>query len=91
MNKMEVVLSQKEKAEEEDLKIEVKSVSNLSDSTMNQQLPTRKKKAPMQTVGICERCGYMSSQKVCKACVLLEELNKSRPKAGIGISNGVAT
>lgn len=31
-------------------------------------------------VGKCERCGYISSQKLCKACVLLEGLNKGRPK-----------
>ncbi|KAF2460661.1 putative PP-loop ATPase superfamily protein [Lineolata rhizophorae] len=38
-----------------------------------------------QTAGACERCGYISSQAVCKACVLLEGLNKNRPKASIGI------
>ncbi|KAF2116102.1 hypothetical protein BDV96DRAFT_42840 [Lophiotrema nucula] len=45
------------------------------------------KKAPTkQTMGTCERCGYLSSQKICKACVLLEGLNKSRPKNGLEIS-----
>jgi cytoplasmic tRNA 2-thiolation protein 1 len=33
-----------------------------------------------QTLGVCEKCGYMSSQKICKACVLLEGLNRDRPK-----------
>ncbi|KAI9017138.1 hypothetical protein BC832DRAFT_9115 [Gaertneriomyces semiglobifer] len=37
-------------------------------------------------VGSCERCGYMSSQKLCKACVLLEGLNKGLPKVAIGNS-----
>ncbi|KAI8822417.1 uncharacterized protein EV422DRAFT_585789 [Fimicolochytrium jonesii] len=37
-------------------------------------------------VGTCERCGYMSSQKLCKACVLLEGLNKGLPKVAIGNS-----
>lgn len=32
-----------------------------------------------QTLGQCVRCGYMSSQTVCHACVLLETLNKNRP------------
>ncbi|ORY91049.1 cytoplasmic tRNA 2-thiolation protein 1 [Syncephalastrum racemosum] len=32
----------------------------------------------------CERCGYMSSNKLCKACVLLEGLNKGLPQLGIG-------
>ncbi|KAI8366009.1 cytoplasmic tRNA 2-thiolation protein 1 [Radiomyces spectabilis] len=32
----------------------------------------------------CERCGYMSSNEVCKACVLLEGLNRGLPQMGIG-------
>ncbi len=28
----------------------------------------------------CEKCGFMTSNKVCKACILLEGLNKSKPK-----------
>ena len=40
---------------------------------------------PMQKLGQCERCGYLSSQAVCKACVLLEGLNKARPKTGIEV------
>lgn len=28
----------------------------------------------------CERCGYLSSNKICKACILLEGLEKNRPK-----------
>ncbi|KAJ3156804.1 nucleotidyltransferase [Geranomyces michiganensis] len=39
------------------------------------------------TVGTCERCGYMSSQKTCKACVLLEGLNSGLPKVAIGNSS----
>ncbi|XP_059615346.1 cytoplasmic tRNA 2-thiolation protein 1 [Phlebotomus argentipes] len=34
--------------------------------------------------GTCERCGFVSSQQPCKACVLLEGLNKGLPKLGIG-------
>ena len=34
--------------------------------------------------GVCERCGYISSNPVCKACVMLEGLNKGRPRLGIG-------
>ncbi|KAL4953743.1 ERG2 and Sigma1 receptor like protein-domain-containing protein [Aspergillus filifer] len=36
-----------------------------------------------QTLGKCERCGYLSSQKWCHACTLLEGLNKNRPKTAI--------
>lgn len=38
----------------------------------------------MPEQGMCERCGYISSQKWCKACVLLEGLNRGLPKLGIG-------
>jgi cytoplasmic tRNA 2-thiolation protein 1 len=40
---------------------------------------------PKQKLGQCERCGYLSSQAVCKACVLLEGLNKARPRTGIEV------
>lgn len=32
----------------------------------------------------CERCGFVASQALCKACVLLEGLNRGLPKLGIG-------
>merc|ERR1712083_610214 len=38
----------------------------------------------MPVQGNCVRCGYISSQDVCKACVMLEGLNSGRPKLGIG-------
>lgn len=41
------------------------------------------KKLPRQQIGQCVRCGYLSSQAVCKACLLLEGLNKGRPKMEI--------
>ena len=41
-----------------------------------------KEKLPEQ--GTCERCGYMSSRKICKACVLVEGLERGLPKFGIG-------
>ncbi|KAL2404319.1 Cytoplasmic tRNA 2-thiolation protein 1 [Exophiala dermatitidis] len=45
----------------------------------------RKGKVVKQVMGQCERCGYLSSQKVCKACSLLEGLNKSRPQTSIEV------
>ncbi|KAG2254444.1 hypothetical protein Bca52824_084580 [Brassica carinata] len=42
----------------------------------------------MPEQGTCERCGYISSQKWCKACVLLEGLNRGLPKMGIGRARG---
>jgi len=37
----------------------------------------------------CIRCGFVSSQEICKACVLLEGLNRGLPKLGIGKSNKI--
>ena len=39
-------------------------------------------KMPIQ--GVCQRCGYIASQALCKACILLEGLNRGLPKLGIG-------
>ena len=33
---------------------------------------------------LCERCGYISSNALCKACVLLQGLNKGRARVVIG-------
>lgn len=38
----------------------------------------------MPTQKTCERCGYMSSNLLCKACVLLEGLQRGLPQMGIG-------
>jgi hypothetical protein len=32
----------------------------------------------MPKQGTCDRCGYISSQGLCKACVMLEGLNKGK-------------
>ncbi|KAL9068688.1 MAG: hypothetical protein Q9161_006002 [Pseudevernia consocians] len=44
------------------------------------------KKLPKQQIGKCVRCGYLSSQDICKACMLLEGLNRNRPKMQIQVS-----
>jgi cytoplasmic tRNA 2-thiolation protein 1 len=43
----------------------------------------------LPTRGVCTRCGYISSQNVCKACVMLQGLNNGLPKLGIGKSSKV--
>lgn len=40
----------------------------------------------MPTQSVCSRCGHVSSQEVCKACVLLEGLNRGKPRLGVGKS-----
>jgi len=44
-------------------------------------------KEKMPTAAKCKRCGYISSMEICKACLLLEGLNKGLPKLGIGKSS----
>jgi cytoplasmic tRNA 2-thiolation protein 1 len=46
---------------------------------IDQEGSTAKKQVKLQ----CERCGYMSSNKLCKACVLLERLSKLKAKQKI--------
>lgn len=43
------------------------------------------KKLTKQILGSCKKCGYMSSQEICKACNLLDGLNKNRPRMEIEI------
>ena len=43
-------------------------------------------KMPIQKT--CKRCGYIASQELCKACLLLEGLNKGLPRLGVGKSHG---
>lgn len=38
----------------------------------------------MPTQETCTRCGYISSNSICKACMLLEGLNKGLPTLGVG-------
>ncbi|KAI9678790.1 MAG: nucleotidyltransferase [Caeruleum heppii] len=54
-------------------------------STAKHPPPAPSNKLRPQHLGQCVRCGYLSSQEVCKACVLLEGLNKSRPKMHIEV------
>jgi cytoplasmic tRNA 2-thiolation protein 1 len=42
----------------------------------------------LPTQGTCVRCGYVSSQELCKACILLEGLNRGLPRLGIGKATG---
>ncbi|PVZ97065.1 hypothetical protein BB558_007000 [Smittium angustum] len=37
----------------------------------------------MPTQSVCQECGYMSSNPLCKACVLLEGLNKGKSKIAL--------
>lgn len=60
---------------------------HISDESANANNNNNKSKP--STPGTCVRCGYISSNKLCKACVLLEGLNKGKPKLAIGRSSKV--
>lgn len=36
-----------------------------------------------QIQGKCSRCGFLSSQTICKACILIEGLNQGKPRLGL--------
>lgn len=89
MAKMEQSLVENEVAEVEGLETEIKLPSKTKFTRKERQREKKPhieqaKGAPKkQTMGQCEKCGYLSSQKMCKACVLLEGLNKNNPKVSM--------
>lgn len=75
--------------------VEIKLPANGNTDTREVILPTvtsahdkrrgRSKKITKQVMGRCEKCGYLSSQSICKACMLLDGLNKARPTTNIEV------
>jgi cytoplasmic tRNA 2-thiolation protein 1 len=37
----------------------------------------------VRVIGLCKRCGYIASNDLCKACTLLEGLERGAPSLGI--------
>lgn len=98
MAEMERKLRQDEEALENGTEVEVRMPANRikpSQQTIPMRTKQEKRRAqksrdgapPKQKLGQCERCGYLSSQQICKACVLLEGLNKARPRTEIEVSD----
>jgi cytoplasmic tRNA 2-thiolation protein 1 len=99
MANMEKQLAQNDTAVDQNLETEITSKtlngakSHSRHDSAAVPLPTAKKgkkgvtprKNTKQVMGQCKICGYLSSQAVCKACVLLEGLNKARPKNAIQV------
>ncbi|KAG5916526.1 nucleotidyltransferase [Claviceps africana] len=83
---MEAKLKAKERAA--DLESEI-TASHVSTGDGSVKLPIRGQRStersivPLQTLRKCIKCGYMSSQEMCQACTLLENLNKNRPEVSI--------
>lgn len=47
------------------------------------------KKIREQKMSSCRKCGYLTSQEFCKACTLLEGLNRNRPTRSIEMDTGI--
>ncbi|KAF2690035.1 adenine nucleotide alpha hydrolases-like protein [Lentithecium fluviatile CBS 122367] len=92
MASIEQHLAQSEVAAEHNLEVEVttSSVNGAQNGSVpftsgkkgrkNKAQPVPLRKLPKQVMGQCKICGYLSSQEVCKACMLLDGLNKNRPR-----------
>ena len=76
-------LLENEGAQDKETDITVKGHKHDRDCKSSNRMP---KKLHKQQMGKCARCGYLSSQDICKACMLLEGLNKNRPKMQIQVS-----
>ncbi|KAL2131453.1 hypothetical protein VTI74DRAFT_5101 [Chaetomium olivicolor] len=63
----------------------VMSESRKNGTEKQKELPIRSgnSSSKRQVLGNCKRCGYMSSQEICQACMLLEGLNKNRARIQI--------
>lgn len=79
MAAMEKQLTENETAEAHETEIQLPKKHNVKGA----------KPLKGQVLGHCERCGYISSQRVCKACTLLEGLNRNRPKTAIEVGIGM--
>lgn len=84
MAAMEKQLAANEVAESQETEIRLPSGQQSKPSNTKTNKAIKK-----QTMGHCERCGYMSSQRFCKACMLLDGLNRNRPKTAIEVSVGM--
>jgi cytoplasmic tRNA 2-thiolation protein 1 len=93
MVEMETQLAQNEAAATREVEVflpDIKTMNgiplvNARKLSIHDKKPKGKRKVVGQTMGKCDRCGYLSSQKTCKACMLLEGLNKNRPHTEIEV------
>lgn len=64
-------------------KSDSKTIINIINSAESMRITTQRK-ATMNRISKCSQCGFISSNDICKACVLLEGLNKGRAKRVMG-------
>ncbi|EPQ26423.1 uncharacterized protein PFL1_06071 [Pseudozyma flocculosa PF-1] len=60
------------------------SIVDIIQSGENLVVSSEVKRAKGIELQNCQRCGYISSNRICKACVLLEGLERGTPSLGIG-------
>ena len=60
------------------------SIVDIIQSGQNLKISNLVKQSKKTELQNCQRCGYISSNTVCKACILLEGLEKGTPQLGIG-------
>jgi cytoplasmic tRNA 2-thiolation protein 1 len=95
MANMERQLAQNDTAVDQNLEVEITTKHIKQNKAVPLATGKKGKKPPAsrktnkQVMGQCKICGYLSSQDVCKACVLLEGLNKARPKNNIEVGYDV--
>ena len=80
---MERRLAANEAAAEQEIEIKLPSAKANGQLSIHDKKQRGRRKIVKQVMGQCQRCGYLTSQKVCKACSLLEGLNKSRAQTTI--------
>ena len=89
MAEMETQLTASEDADSREVEITSAGVTGQQHDRLESAIPVGKGRKPWklhtQHMGRCARCGYLSSQEICKACVLLDGLNKNRPKMEIRV------
>jgi cytoplasmic tRNA 2-thiolation protein 1 len=85
MAAMEKQLAANEAAEDHEIEITLPTANESKKHKKAAQQQIKGKTIRAQVIGKCERCGYISSQKICKACTLLDGLNKNRPKTSIEV------
>lgn len=83
MAQMEKALVTNDAAAERETEIKLPNTKANGQASTHDRKQRGRRKIVKQVLGQCERCGYLSSQKICKACSLLEGLNKSRPRTTI--------
>ncbi|KAL1953387.1 hypothetical protein VTO42DRAFT_2958 [Malbranchea cinnamomea] len=88
MAEMEKRLAENEEVEGREVEISLRQANNKNKTPHMARTSRRNQNGSLkplktQTMRQCERCGYISSQKICKACTLLDGLNKNRPKTTV--------